>query len=576
MRPLSILLALAFYGGVACAQDAQAPNQAAPPAQVPSQNQAELSTHDTAATFSSRVFLVQVPVVVRDKQGHAIGTLHKEDFQLFDRGKPQLITRFVVEKAGTPSIPAVKATNGDLTDQTEAEAAPIPQRFIAYLFDDVHLDPGDIARMRVATAQHLDQTMDPYTRAAILTTSGIGELDFTEDRDKLHEALNRIQPNMRIPISPGDCPHLTFYMADLIVNKQDQGALAAAEAEVAACTSSSSTVNPQQVVTTAAIQALTVGETETNRAMEVLKATVLRMTGSPGSRSIVLISPGFLLPGDDLRPEEEDLMDRAIRANISINTLDATGVYTLIPGGNASSRGTANQAVSGYESASRLAQQNILEELAYGTGGTFFHFDNGLKEGLDQITKQPDFVYVLGFSPGDMKYDGNMHSLKVTLQNPAGLTIQSRRAYYAPKRPKDPDEAVKEDIREAVFSRDEIQDIPVDLKLQFFKSSAVNARIAVISRVEVKNLRFRKDADRSKNTLTLVAGLFDHNGNFVSGIQRTVDMNLRPQTLAAMDTSGLTLRTEFDVTPGNYTIRVVVRDAEGQQMAARNGAVRVP
>jgi hypothetical protein len=43
-----------------------------------------------------------------------------------------------------------------------------------------------------------------------------------------------------------------------------------------------------------------------------------------------------------------------------------------------------------------------------------------------------------------------------------------------------------------------------------------------------------------------------------------------------MDASGLTLRTNFDVTPGSYTIRVVVRDAEGQQMAARNGTVLVP
>ena len=537
-----------------------------------------MNTHDAPATFSTRVFLVQVPVVVRDKQGRSIGTLHKEDFRLFDKGKPQIITRFVMEKAGTPSIPAVKAIDENLPDQTQPEA-PIPQRFIAYLFDDVHLDPGDIARMRVATAQHIDQTLDPYTRAAIFTTSGIGQLDFTDDRDKIHEALDRIQPNMRTPVSPGDCPHISLYMADLIVNKQDTTALAIVQADAAACSQVSGAVL-QGMVTSMAVSALSVGETETNRAMDVLKSLVLRMTSTPGSRSIVLISPGFLLPGDDLRPAETDLLERAIRGNITINTLDATGVYTQIPGGNASSRGTVNTtnqtAISGYQNAARLAEQDVLEELASGTGGSFFHNDNDVKAGLDQVIHQPDFIYVLGFSPGDLRYDGNVHSLKVTLQNPAGLTLQARRAYYAPKRPKDPEDAAKEDIREAVFSRDEIQDIPVDLKLQFFKSSPVNARIAVISRVDVKNLRFHKDADRSKNTLTLVAGLFDHNGNFVSGIQRTVDMNLRAQTLATLDTSGLTLRTNFDVTPGAYTIRVVVRDAEGQQMAARNGAVQVP
>lgn len=543
-----------------------------------------MSTHDAPATFKSSVFLVQVPVVVRDKQGHAIGTLKKEDFQLFDRGKPQIITRFTIEKAGLSSIPAVhgielKVSDESLTDDNPP-GPPIPQRFIAYLFDDVHLDTGDLLRMRQATEQHLDQTMDLITRAAIFTTSGIGQLDFTDDRAKIHDALNRIQPNMRIPTSTNDCPHMTLYMADLIQNKGDQTATAVATADAAQCNSSSSTVDPKMLVMTAAISALSNGESETNRAMDTLKVIVNRMSETPGARSIVLISPGFLLPGDDLRPAETELLDRAIRNNITIDTLDATGVYTSIPGGDASSRGSVNTtnqtAITGYERDARLAEQDILEELAYGTGGSFFHNDNGFKEGLDQITKQPDFVYVLGFSPGDMKYDGNMHALKVSLVSPAGLGLQSRKAYYAPKRAKDPQEAAKEDIREAVFSRDELQDIPVDLKLQFFKSTPANAQVTVVSRLDVKNIRFRKEDDLSKNTLTLVAGLFDRNGNFVKGIQRTIEMSLRAQTLAAMDASGLTLRTNFDVTPGSYTIRVVVRDAEGQQMAARNGTVLVP
>src|SRR5271154_5759383 len=97
--------------------------QSVPPAQ-----QAEMSTHDAPAAFSSRVLLVQVPVVVRDKQGNAIGTLKKEDFQLFDKGKPQIITRFTVERAGKPSIPAVQATDVNLPDETPG-APPIPQRF---------------------------------------------------------------------------------------------------------------------------------------------------------------------------------------------------------------------------------------------------------------------------------------------------------------------------------------------------------------------------------------------------------------------------------------------------------------
>jgi len=52
------------------------------------------------------VRLVLVRTVVRDTQGKAIGTLNKEDFQLFDNGKPQLIKQFVVEQPSLPSAPA--------------------------------------------------------------------------------------------------------------------------------------------------------------------------------------------------------------------------------------------------------------------------------------------------------------------------------------------------------------------------------------------------------------------------------------------------------------------------------------
>src|SRR5271154_4253391 len=74
-------------------------------AQTPAaQNQPEIATQETAVTFSSRVNLVSVPVVVRDREGHAVGNLRKEDFQLYDKGKLQVITKFTIEKSEPPPI----------------------------------------------------------------------------------------------------------------------------------------------------------------------------------------------------------------------------------------------------------------------------------------------------------------------------------------------------------------------------------------------------------------------------------------------------------------------------------------
>ncbi|HTA42256.1 MAG TPA: hypothetical protein VK789_07410, partial [Bryobacteraceae bacterium] len=57
------------------------------PQYLPAQNQPEVSSVETPVTFSTRVNLVSVPVVVRDRAGRAVGNLTKEDFQLFDKGK---------------------------------------------------------------------------------------------------------------------------------------------------------------------------------------------------------------------------------------------------------------------------------------------------------------------------------------------------------------------------------------------------------------------------------------------------------------------------------------------------------
>jgi VWFA-related protein len=159
------------------------------------QNAPEISSRDASATFSTKVNLVMVPVVVRDANGKVIGTLHKEDFQLFDKDKPQVITKFSVEKAGEAVIPAEVATedaaleNGAAATAANKTPSPIAQRFAIYLFDDLHTNIGDLTQVGEAADHYLSESLDATMRIAIFTASGLGNLDFTDDRHKLHEAL---------------------------------------------------------------------------------------------------------------------------------------------------------------------------------------------------------------------------------------------------------------------------------------------------------------------------------------------------------------------------------------------------
>jgi len=151
----------------------------------------------------------------------------------------------------------------------------------------------------------------------------------------------------------------------------------------------------------------------------------------PGQRSIVLISPGFLTLAD-LQQDSTAIMDLAIRSNIIISSLDARGLYTVVPGGDAG-QAVQNAAQTQYQGAGASSDEDVLSGLADGTGGAFFHDNNDLVEGFRRVAARPEYVYVLGFSPRDLKPDGKFHDLKVTLKDPAKLTLQARRGYYAPK-----------------------------------------------------------------------------------------------------------------------------------------------
>ena len=95
----------------------------------------------------------------------------------------------------------------------------------------------------------------------------------------------------------------------------------------------------------------------------------------------------------------------------------------------------------------------------------------------------------------------------------------------------------------------------------------IRDRLAVLARVDVKHLRFRKENGRNRDDLTVVSGLFDRNGKLVTGNSKTVEMRLKDQTLESRLNAGITVKSSFDVKPGSYMIRLVIRDSEGQEMA---------
>jgi len=580
---LTVLIAI-FFSNVApvAASPQEAPQSSSSASAAPTtSNTPEMTSHDAEANFKVNVRLVEVHVVVRDSKGNAIGTLQKEDFQLFDDKKPQVITKFSVQKPGLQVAREQQTSqpvNPNPSDVTAASLPDLGERYIAYVFDDVHMEFGDLAQAREAAKKNLN-TMRPTDRAAIFTISGQNNLDFTDDQAKLRDAMDRKIPRPLVGNRPNECPKMTYYIADLIQNKNDPQALAAVAADVLQCqfgNDSKFQLQAQAVAQQAALQGLSNGDAETHLALTSLKDVVRRVSAVPGQRCVVLVSPGFITPQYEY--DVDNLIDRAMRANITISALDARGLYVVMPGGDITERIQPNAAVAGIEGQYQLAEASadadVMAELADATGGVFFHNNNDLAAGFRQIASTPEYYYVLAFSPQNMKLNGRFHNLKVTLKTPQKYSIQARRGYFAPKQVNGPEQQAKQEIEDALFSQEELHDLPIDLHTQFFKPSDSEAKLTVLAHVDVKQLHFRKVEGRNNSNLTIVACIFDRNGNLVVGNEKILQMKLKDETLAKMD-PGLSVKSNFDVKPGSYLVRLVVRDTEGQ-IAAENGAIQIP
>jgi VWFA-related protein len=551
---------------------ASPPGPAATP-QTINPNAPEMSSREeTSTTFKVKVNLVEVRVVVRDAYGSAVGNLRQEDFQLSDNGKPQVITKFSMEQAGAKPV-AKRPNAGTGLD----DAAPgLPLRYVIFLFDDIHLKFGDSAQVRDAVKRNL-RTLQSTDRAAIFTTSGQTQLDFTDDRDKLQDTLNRLRPRPITGSGVQECPDVSYYMADQIQNKHDDQAMQIATQDALDCAFGGDVTQSrtaQQMALSAAMQELDLGDHETQVSLATLKSAVQRLAAMPGQRSIILVSPGFYNP-DQLQAQME-IADRALHSGIIISALDARGLYTTML--DPSSSRAPSPSIAGtmlqYMNAEALADDDVLSELAYATGGTFIHNSNDFEGGLRRLATPPQYSYLLAFSPQGLKFDGRFHNLKVTVKGQK-LNIQARKGYYAPRQAANAAEQAKQQIQDEVFSQEELHDLPVELHTQFFKTSDDDAKLSVLVRLDVRRLHYRKVDGRNNNSVTVTAVLFDRNGNYVAGNQKTLEMRWKDETLDSKLASEVTLKSSFDVKRGSYMVRLVVRDEEGQ-LTAQNGAIEIP
>lgn len=548
---------------------------------MPSATPAEVTTQETTPTFQVRANLVLVRVVVRDSSGNPVGTLNRDDFQLFDNHKQEIVSHFNLEKVSPPAKVAGSSANSSAPGAGAAAAAKAnPQRFLGLYFDDMHAVMGDLMQARTAAQKFISTSMQPTDRTGVFTSSGEDTLDFTDDQEKLRAAIGKIHPHAMTAPNGMDCPNIDQYTGYQIVEEHNTSILEALALDVLHCDYQD---NPQYLgqarmqVQSRAQAAFQEGESQALYATQTLDQLIRRMTMLPGQRSIILASPGFL----ELRDPQSvwALIERALHANVVVNSLDVRGLFVPAGSGDVSQAMTGLAETAGPEAMVRMDGDNrradVMRDMATGTGGLFFNNSNDLNAGFCELGSVPEYSYVLGFVPENTKLDGRFHSIDVKLTQHGKYAVQARRGYYAPAHTETAAENAHHDVEEAVFSDETFDSLPLEVHAQFFKMDDKKARINVLAKVDTKPMPFRKKDGRNVDDLTIVTVLFDSDGKYVEGTQKTLSMNLMDATRETLSKSGIRTRATFDVGLGTYQVRMVVRDSEGSLMSTHNETVEV-
>ncbi len=545
-------------------------------------NPPEIRSHESPPPFQIRVErnVVTVRVVVRDPEGRTVGNLTKDDFRLLDDGKAQEISGFTAETAADAGTGTEPSASPVPAGPVPAPAA-VPQRFIGLFFDDLHLSREAVQRTRDVAWRFVATEVGPQDRVAIFTASHHDDLDFTTDRDQLHDALFRIAPRSRTLSQLSGCPSIDEYEAYLIDQRHDSQATGVAVGEAYDCDCVREDNKTAACATEAgdrakyeATQIWNTADLEAQNALERIAAGINRLAAMAGQRTLVLVSPGFLT--ETRAPDIEALIQGALHHDVVISAIDAAGLTPFV------SRPTESPSLLDQAEKDQIYRQGenlsrgVLANLAAGTGGMFFHNGNDFGAAFHETAAVPEVTYILSFSPEDFKLDGKFHALKVSLSTKQPWTLEARRGYFDPTETLAEQRPGQDRLDKLMFSLDEIHALPVDVSAEAGKEVQPPATLTVVIHVDLDALQFRKETDRSVNTLTFDTALFDHDGKYVSGKEESFDLHLKDGTLSKLAKSGIYLKTSFRPPPGSYRVREVVRDSVATQLSALNCEAEVP
>ncbi len=516
--------------------------------------------------------LVQVDVVITDKDGKLVTDLKPEEVEISEDGRKQKITHFSYNL--TASEQPAKETPPKSADKN---APPVPpsrlrpedvRRTIALVVDDLGLSFESTHYVRDALKKFVDRQMQPGDLVAIIRTSGgMGALQqFTSDKRQLYAAIDHVKwyASGRSGVSafaPIEPPTPGAHGADI---------------DAAADELNQFREDVYAVGTLGAVNYVVRGLREL-----------------PGRKSILLISDGFRIfsqddPARNYRTLQklQRLIDEAGRASVVIYTMNATGLQTLMPTAADDFSGRDFQQVQDAMMSRRNAAfetQEGLDYLAYETGGMPIKNTNDLSGGIRRVLADQKSYYLIGYRPDQSTFDPRtgrrrFHHLTVKVTRPGKFNVRMRHGFYGVSDEEKPKpKTLGQQLFDALASPFGATGVHLQLTSLFANDASAGPIMRSLLYIDPGDLTFTEEAGFHHTTIDVMAITFGDNGVPIDQVGRTYQIKLGEDDYKRIMRQGLVYNLTVPIKkPGAYQLRVSLRDSASDRVGSASQFIDAP
>jgi len=538
-----------------------------------------------AAVFRSDVSLVLLPVFVIDKDGKAMSGLSAADFEVQQDGR----------RAEVVSFRYVDTT--DTEDQDELMVASAARRRFLLLFDKSFTDLPGLDRARRAGGDFVRRRLAPSDLAAVATfdvQNGIRVVaNFTDDRALLSHAIATLGVPSLARISDPLGLAMDFGLTDLQATRaSEEGGASAPQALI-------DTVARVMVVRMRAADEQ-VYQHNVNTLLDGLDTLATALRGVEGRKQVLYFSAGFDArvlvgqSGEDQRAAGEAVTsgrlwevdslarfgDSRVRESLANTTRRLAAADTVVHSidvtGLGSDRSLTQTAVS-QDLMRDTTNRESLGFFAHETGGRLFDNANDLGPALAEMLEMTSRYYVLGIQPDrETQPDkpGAFHKLKVKVAR-KGVKLSHRPGYFERTAPSAQRTTLQRqfDLAELVVTGgDGRNDLPFTSLCLPFPSPGEKQTLGLVVQVPRASLPWSSSEPLGLEVYGYAVRddgtVYDHLAQSLKLDPARADPQGRAQ--------GLSLYGTFEVPPGRYTIRLLVREAASGKSSLRMLDVTVP